>query len=512
MPLTRGKGQVQTQSGNFSRALICEQIVTRSGRVEGSYASPVIVGGGTYDNPTAPTDTPDVDTGASTATNGRFYRYQPRLNAADLATAGTTIPTNFFDGSAAQTPDAPGLADIANGLTLALSANGTALFFRQLTQDPAPTHRPYGGSVGDSLPAAVTVMSSQSLDAAYDSATQTIADGTPSTTSPVQLNITPASATIAAGQQGKVRLEGTDWEDTVISEEVTFANASTAGMSCLWYKTITGIYSSGWSAGTYTITAQDLSQEVIFTPRDDLLRVFWTIELLKGTVPNIYTGLAMQNATIDITDESLIAFACTFLGRQGFPYTNISGQKLDTANPDTRGANITNTGANRIVPASAQVFADWQTRFTAETSGLDIALTGGTFTLNQELEYTNVKGSRFQGSAPGRGTKRLVQMEATVLYDLFNNYSTYFESNQTIPNANLSWTQSGYGVYPGSVTIEMPECQLTADPDPAIADEGTITQPITMKAVRGDKTGNAYEYRIRCRYSDYPVLPALHAA
>ena len=375
-----------------------------------------------------------------------------------------------------------------------MSANGTALPLRMLTQDKNPAWNIYGGS-GQSLPTLVTVVASTNLSDTGEDAT--IAQAAPSTNSPVQLTITPASMTIPAAGRGIIRVEGTDEDGTDVYEEWAWSTASnTAVRGRIWFKTITKVRSSGFSAGTYTVATRDRSAQVIFTPQDLELVAYWTAEVAKGVVPNLYYGLIMQNCTIEVTPEAFVAFDATMLGRRAKLYENLAG---DTTPPSD--LSTWRTPSTGLETASADVYAGWQGVLTAENTDIEIAQSEMTLTLNQELAYTNVRsGTQYQVSPPVRDAKRLTQMEATVLYDPHNDFSTYFEGNQVIPNVKLTFKQSGYGAYPYELVFEMPECQLTADPDPAITDTGQITQTLTMKAVR-PRTG--LEYRVVARYSEY---------
>ena len=476
MTLTTGRSSITSQSGNVTQVIIAEQL---------NYASE------------AATDATPIVVAANGATSGGdFYRFQPRINSADIAREGTTLEGTFFDGSAAQTKDAPGPFDIANGLSIALSGNGTALPLRMITQDKNPAWNIYGGS-GQNLPSAVTVVANTTT-LSETSANATVDDDLSSTSNPVQLTVTPsATASVEAGKRALITIVGTDHFDSPLTETLAFTStsANNAATTRLWFKTVTRISSQGWEAAsgrTYGVSAEDKSVEVIFIPQDDELVAFWTAEVTKGITPNVYNGLCMQSATIEITRDALVAFDCTFLGRRGKLYTNLAG--------DT-GANARRTDSSGLQSASADVFGGWQALMTAENNDIEIALQEATLTINQELAYTNVLGSQFQASPPARDTKRLVEIEATVVYSPQNNYSQYFESNQTIPNVKLTFNQTGLGAYPYQFAIEMDECQLTADPDPAVADTGTITQTVTTKAVRSDSRPT--EYQFRTRYSDY---------
>ena len=479
MPLTTPESGITTQSGNVTQILIAEQAnFADEGQVDAS--------------------SPRVVAANGALSGGDFYKFQPRINSADIAGEGTTIESAFFDGTAAQSQDAPGPIDIANGMSIAMSGNGTALPLRMLTQAKNPTWNIYGGT-GQNIPAAVTLVNAAALAAGTASATVT-GGNLASANSPVQVVVTPTSnAVVGSSGRATVTLTGTDNWDRTITETIGFraSTASTAATSRLWYKTVTAVSSAGWEAQsgrTYTVTAQDKSAQVIFTPQDDELVAFWTAEVVKGITPNVYNGLVMQSATIDITRDALVAFDCTFLGRRPYPYRNLAGVTTPPADLSTW-----RTDSSGLEEASADVFAGWQGSLTAEND-IRIAMEELTLTFNQELAYTNVLGSQFQNAPPGRDAKRLVSLEATVVYAPQNNYSTYFEGNQPLNNVRLEFNQVGLGSYPYQLALEIEDCQFTADPDPAVADTGTITQTLAMKAVRGRRRT---EYLWRTRYSEY---------
>ena len=488
MPLTTGKGSQSTQYGNITQILIGEQP---------AYETRVSV------SPAA--NTPSVNT-----TNG-FYKFQPKINSADIAREGSTIPTDFFTGDAAQSRDAAGPLDITNGMVIALSGNGTGLLLRMLTQDKNPEWNIYGGS-GQSIPGSMDIAANQTLG------TVTTDAGTPATVTsrtfanPVQPIIAiPGTATLGSGGRGRVIIGGTDNDDKAISETVAFTDPLPSGNRTantqLWYKTVDSVSSAGWGSGNFGVTGQDKSARVIFTPQDDDLVAFWTVEATKGVVPNVYDGVIVENATMEITREGLIAFTCSVLGREARLYTNLSGATLaynETAGGSNRAerTTITRTGSNGILEASPDVYAGWQCEISGGND-IPMAAVDTTLTMNQELVYTNVTGSRFQVTKPGRGAKRMLQIEASTVYAPENNYSDYFNSNQTLQNVQITWKQSGLGAYPYELTLEVPEMQLTADPDPAVTDLGIIFQNVVMKAIKPENVNIDYDYRFIARYSDY---------
>ena len=468
MPLTTGKGGITTSSGNTTQVLLAEQA---------NFADE-----------------------ATIARIGDYYRYQPRISSADIAGGGTTIESNFFDGSAAQSKDAPGPFDIEGGFTIGASANGSALFYRMLTQDKNPTATPRPDSAAKDV-----VASTEALSDNREDATLVTANTTP--TNPVRITITPSgSATVPAGTRAIIGIEGTDEDGTVITEQIAFTTAtqSMAGTTKLWYKTITRIYSQGFdeaSGKTYGATVQDQTQIVTFTPQDLELVAYWSGEITKGIVPNRYFSLILQSATMSLDDrETLAAFDCTFLGRRAELYQNIAGDTGASA----RATPLSTLQSNNIELASSDVYASWQAKLTGENTDIELAVQSVTLTFNNELEYTNTLGDQFQGAPPGRGGKRLVEIAADVLYSPQNNFSDYYNSNLTIPNLKLVLSQSGYGVYPYDVTFQFEEAQFTSNPDPAVSEFGTIPQSLALKAVKRDRA--TPDYQITARYSEYEAV------
>ena len=497
MTLITPKGMVTPQSGNVTNIVIGEQL---------NYSTPLAI------SPAA--NTPEVTTSAG------FHGVQPRLNQVDLSREGAGIPTNFFTGTAAQTKDAAGPIDITNGFIIPLSVNGSELMLRMLTQDPDPTWTIWGGS-GTTIPAAVPIVVNQPLstDNTANGAETTHTD-LPAQTSPVRPIITVSSAaTLATGGRGRVLIFGKDNDDKDISETVSFTDPLPSGdrvaTTKLWYKEVTDVRTGGWSTGgTIGITARNRSARVIFTPDDTDLRAFWTVEATKGVVPNVYDGIVVENATMEITRDALMAWTCSVLGRRARVYTNLSGATLDytqTAGSTNRATASTRkkTGSNAVLLASPDVYAGWQCEISAEND-IAMATSDTTLTLNQELEYTNVTGSRFQVTKPTRSGKKLIQMEASTVYATQNNLSDYFYNNCPLQNVQIKWSQTGLGAYPYELILEVPEMQLTADPDPSVTDFGTIFQNVVAKAIQPENESIEYDYRFIARFSSYAVLADLN--
>ena len=197
MAFTTNFRNIDSQSGNESQVLIGEQA--------------------DYSDESVRNLQPAVISATGVKSGGDPYLVQPLLNSASLRQEGTTIPSEFLDGSAAQSQDAPGPYDIGGGFSIGLSANGTALPFRMLTQDKNPLWYVRGTALtthSRTLPPTVNVVANTERlkESAADA---TIADDLSSTTWPVQLEVTFGSAaTYAAGStRALITFEGTDHED-----------------------------------------------------------------------------------------------------------------------------------------------------------------------------------------------------------------------------------------------------------------------------------------------------------
>ena len=475
MAIRRPAAQIQPESGNNSQAIIGEQA---------TWASE-----------------------AEDETNA--YAFQPLLTGMDIARSGTIIETNYFDGQSTMNKGLAGPLDIANGLTFSTSGNGTALFYRMLTQDLNPTRV----ELGDTDANAVDIVDGITITGS-DPVSINIGSGIPGTSAgvnhPVRLLVTPqASSVLSAGRtNGFISLTGTDNNDTVFTENVFFYPASDfmsglgkATYTQSYFKTLTAATATGWGTGsTVDISVQNQAAEVTFTPQDARIAAYWFAEIAKGNIPNVYRGLLLESASLALTRDAMISFECGFLGRKGVPYSNLGGDTESSA------GRVEKTSAADLNFASPDIFAGWQA--TVEGAGLRIPVTDGTLTVTQNFEYTNVLGSRFQESPPVRGNKRSLTFESTFLYDERNNYSEFFENNRTIPNLSIVMLNEAACAFPHRFEFTIREAQLTADPDPAVAGFGVIPQTISVQAV--SSTRGTPDFQIRCRFSEYAgtsVLP-----
>lgn len=475
MPLTQGYSNITPQQGSTSKALIAEQL-NFADETQTDASSPIAV----------------AANGA--VSGGDFPNGQPRITNVTIRSAGTTLPQNAFDGSAAQSKDAAGPYNIEGGFDISFTGNRSALLLRMLTQTKNPIWNILGGS-GQSLPATVNVVANTALLKTV-STNVTIADNLSSTTNPVQVTVTPSSTATISGAKATVYVKGTDYNDKVVDQTLNFTPAAptVARTTRRFYKTITQVASAGWdesSGKTFGVTARDTAAKVTFTPQDERLIAYWTAELTKGLIPNLYYGLILNEMSLDIAREGLLAASCTLLGRRAKLYENLAGDTGPTARA---------TDSSALSVITSDPFAGWQCKMTAEGTDIEVAMQDSTLTINQDLAYTNVLGSRYQVSPPVRGDKRLVELSANVVYAPENNFSTYFEDNVTLPNVKLTWQQEGVGVFPYKLVLNIPEAQLTSDPDPEVSDPGAISQTVAIKAV---KFGNNAEYWFEADYSSY---------
>ena len=465
MAFLRNRGAVVPESGNNSQIIIAEQ-------AKASW----------------------TDTAKRVAD---AYRFQPLITAGDLMQSGEIIPNNYFDGQASQNKGLDGPLDITNGLTLSLSGNGTALFFRMLTQarNPDGTQTALDGT-SYSATAVDVVASGATLGTDGSTTVLTVVGSAGSRTgNPVQLEVDLTGASLAPGRAfGYITITGTDHSDRAITEQVSFYSGALddAVKTNFYFKTVSAASATGFDAGTAEIDGNDTASQVTFTPQDNELVAYWTAELAKGNIPNTYYSLILQSASMSIADRSsVVQFECSFLGRQANVYQSLAGTATRTTLPDT------------LEFASPDVFPSWRTDI--RVGDLTIAATSATLNVNQNLEYTNVLGGRYQESPPLRGDKRSLTVETNVLYDAMNNLSDNFEGNTTLNNVNIVMLNDSLGGFPHRFSFEMEAAQLTVDPDPGIAGFGAIGQTVTFQGI-STRRGTP-DFRIVADYSDYQSLP-----
>ena len=191
---------------------------------------------------------------------------------------------------------------------------------------------------------------------------------------------------------------------------------------------------------------------------------------------------------------SAVQFESSFLGRKANVYTAMDRTST------TRTAFSSLPAGTEF--ASPDVFPSWRTDI--KIGSITLAATSANLTINQNLEYTNVLGGRYQESPPLRGDKRTISLETNVLYDTANNLSENFEGNTPLNNVSIEMVNDSLGGFPHRFSIEMETAQLMVDPDPGIDGFGAVGQTVTFQPYSPRR--GVPDFRIRADYSEYAAL------
>lgn len=430
---------------------------------------------------------------ASPAASG-LYIVQPRVLSMDLSETGELLTSPFFDGTGAMNKSQQGPVDISNGLSLGLSIGGTALMLRMLTQDKNPTATKLRGTGAPGTSAEDVVATGANLGTTTTLVNFTIADDLASTTNEVRLDIDMTSGTLATNAPyGIIRVEGTDWNDQAISENIRYytADLNEDRSTRFYYKTVTRVASSHFGAGSVHITATDRAALVTYTPQDDELVAYWTAEIKKGTIPSTYRSLIMQSATVAANRDNVLQFDCSFLGGRAYLREALDGT-------------TTATDTTSLRRADKKMFPGWATKI--KVGNFELPVTEATMTLNQQINYSNTLGARWQAAPMYPNDKRSVTVDTNQLYSTQNDIVQLFGDNESLRDVAYELSYTAKGGFRAKFTILMHEAEIYTNPDPSVTGFGQIAQTVNIRAIKQEDRPVKYEYQLLAEVDRYDAV------
>lgn len=313
---------------------------------------------------------------------------------------------------------------------------------------------------------------------------------------PVQIEVTPVPSGPSAGKVGVVVIRGKDKDGLQLEEILRFRQGQTkARKTRHFFASVDaeGLDFENWSPGKIEFKVQDRASRVTFQPQDQVLAIFWLIELTKGITPNTYNGVLVNQLTASIARDTAMEFALTVLGRKGAERRNLKGETGPLAR---------RSDATALENASTTVFAGWQCQVSV--NGWISPLLGATLTINQNLSNADViTGDRHQESPPIPGPNRDCMVEGNIVYAPENNMSQWYLDNEVLPDVKVEYINSTKGSFLCKTTIEYDECYLSQNPDPASPREGRVEQPFSIMSFVDEIGGPPKDYRIVCDFPDY---------
>lgn len=424
-----------------------------------------------------------------------FHPVQPVGYDYNIMGEGENINVPYYTGDASDTKDASGSTTIAGSVMFPAITEGTELIFASLLQalDPESVNRDSPGvGSGTTDRAALNVLAA-TIDPVHATNNDTLTAVTVLGSLSFPPNPTRAkiefgnSVRVTGGGLGIVEITGTcqDGEGGVITVTEPFevmTNGSSKPsdiMSDVYWIEITGVRTSGFSGvddsnRTIGISVTDKAKVVTFVPNDSALVRFWLMEIVKGVVPNIYSGVIPTGMSFEISRDSAIIFNTSFTGRRDRQYRDLNNRE------DTNAVKTAINGAsNELAVASTEIMTGWQCEIVL--NGQRAAFTDGTFNYQPNLTPTGaVSGKRWEEVKPVRATRN-VNAELTAIYAPENNFAKVFKNNITIRNIEINLVHSPFGGFPWRVSFIIPQGHITSLPD-VETPQGLITQALNIKS------------------------------
>lgn len=312
-----------------------------------------------------------------------------------------------------------------------------------------------------------------------------------STAQPVY--VSPTSAAMASTTLfGYVSVTGTDNNGRTITDDIRYIN-NTADLarrkkSTFFFRTITRVTVSGFSAGTFRLDSADNAQNVIFTPSTELVS-FLTLEVGKGNKPDTYRNVIYNSTSINFARTEPVRATISVLGGQA-----------DLGLTGTGGTSATDR--SKLNYTSEDVFSGWEC--IARAGNTEFAARSITWTVNHNLSESDLLGGKYPSAPPSGAGEREVILTIELQTDDENDFRDLYDSNISLNDVSIQLTNLSHGAYPHQVIAEFPTMQITEDPDFVVDDFDIIGQTLSLRAIY--TPGLDYEFRIRTQYSEwFPV-------
>ena len=308
--------------------------------------------------------------------------------------------------------------------------------------------------------------------------------------------------------EGKVLIIGTDTHDNKVGEEVGITSAAVANAitTDTYFKTVTEILCEGFASGLYTATARDRAVVVKMRPQDEESYRYWTVEYVKGIVPNVYRDLIAQSLSFSIGSRTeAILYTMAFIGGKGETYTNLAGQQHDDmAIPPVYPKKTERAAALKF--SAPDFFPSWQAKIIID--GVLIYMTSASFSYEGGIVNGDaISGEQFQTAPPTRDAMRSLMLDLTLQYTRENDFSGVFRKNATISNVEVHLQNQPEGAFPELQVWRFVTAQIQNSSDPATSGQSRITQQVQLKAFDND-FGNPNDVEVELHLPEL-VLPRI---
>ena len=309
-------------------------------------------------------------------------------------------------------------------------------------------------------------------------------------------------------QQVYVNLSSPDVDDTAVFAYIIFSGTDNAGRqitdrvryqntvadlarvkkTTAYFATVTSVALEGWEGGTFRADAVNQATNVIFTP-STALPVFWTLEVGKGNRPDTYRNVIPSSTSINFSREEPVRVVCSVMGG----YAHVGQSVIGNSTPANR---------SKLDYTSEDVYSGWEANISI--GNVDVAARSATFTVNHNLEDSDLLGGKYPSAPPSGAGEREVILTIELQTDNVNDFRDLYDSNASLHDVELLLRNVSHGAFPHQLQFEFPVVQITEDPDFVVADFGIVGQTLSLRAIYSE--GLAYEFRILANYSLwYPV-------
>lgn len=405
-----------------------------------------------------------------------YHQRKYIFSSAEIMANAPTIEIPVINDTPYEFPRQQGPLDIINGFSTPAFVDNMEVLYRQVMNDSRQLN-PANATASDTTQIGYREAQG-SADAIVDGESLTTTpkmssafSGYTAPIEPMRLMFTPGSTSTAT-----VTIVGTDYNDSVIRESVTFAGTAPQ-ITTRYFKTITSLaatagvtvdvgQSSTADHRRYTSTFQNNTDAKLLHGMD--------VYVEKGNVPNTFREVFIDGMSFSISRTGDITYAWNCIGRRPSSHRSPSG---GTTKPDTTS-----------IPAISKIaFTGWQAGifYTAPGENTPRRLAGveANITVSNNLEFSPVlSGIR----TPGRPFRRRLNFTFDGTMQYKSNDTELISDvlgNDYLDNAYLEMVNASTGGFPYRVRFRFSRLQFTNVPDAEVTDEGEIYRRMEMIAL-----------------------------
>jgi len=311
---------------------------------------------------------------------------------------------------------------------------------------------------------------------------------------------TPASdpgkliVTLGAADSGTITITGTDQQDNVISEVLTFVAEAGPKTTTKYFKTVAtgGIVYAGITVGVALtmLIKSDMNVYTHVIGLGDALLNGVTIEAVKNGIPSVYIGALLNSMTLDIGD--VLGLTWSFLAKRGW-----NRYKVPAAGTTPTSSN-TPTSVAAFSPVGDEVLPAWGLSLTLDA--VEVPIASGSFNFSNNLGFPTRYRNLRTSPKPTRQGPRDLSLTVGIDYDTTNaDFDAKMLTSQKVA-AILYAYRKPYASAEYMLKISLPRCEVRAFPDPSVTDFPEVIQELQLRPIRtaGAVASDECEITLQC--------------